>query len=170
MGGEQEKQERSGPVSRILFLRRSRPHWRRRPFLWADRLPVGSSTLPAAPRTVAPVSRGKGSHGTGRPAARISIALLLPMWACWRWGLPCHDRHRPRGALLPHHFTLACDADGLSATMPIGGVFSVALSLASLPVAVSHHRALPSSDFPPGGSNPPGGRLAHSARGALYHP
>jgi hypothetical protein len=31
----------------------------------------------------------------------------------------------------------------------LGGVFSVALSLALLPVAVSHHRALSSSDFPP---------------------
>lgn len=30
-----------------------------------------------------------------------------------------------------------------------GGMFSVALSLASPPVAVSHHRALSSSDFPP---------------------
>ena len=45
----------------------------------------------------------------------------------------------------------------------IGGVFSVALSLASLPVAVSHHRALSSSDFPPGGVKPPSDRLAHSA-------
>ena len=39
-------------------------------------------------------------------------------------------------------------------TTSIGGLFSVALSLASLPVAVSHHRALPSSDFPPGGRAP----------------
>jgi len=31
----------------------------------------------------------------------------------------------------------------------IGRVFSVALSLGSPPVAVSHHRALPCSDFPP---------------------
>ena len=30
-----------------------------------------------------------------------------------------------------------------------GGLFSVALSLGSLPVAVSHHLALPCSDFPP---------------------
>ena len=39
---------------------------------------------------------------------------------------------------------------------PIGGVFSVALSLArrSGPVAVSHHRALSSSDFPPGVRRP----------------
>ena len=36
----------------------------------------------------------------------------------------------------------------------IGGVFSVALSRALLPVAVSHHRALSSSDFPPGSESP----------------
>jgi len=35
--------------------------------------------------------------------------LWLLTWACWRWGLPCHDRHRPRGALLPHLFTLTLD-------------------------------------------------------------
>ena len=32
--------------------------------------------------------------------------LITAAWACWRWGLPCHDRHRPCGALLPHLFTL----------------------------------------------------------------
>ena len=52
---------------------------------------IGSSTLPAA-------ANPGGVHEAGR--------LRLPIWACWRWGLPCHDRHRPRGALLPHHFTL----------------------------------------------------------------
>ena len=29
-------------------------------------------------------------------------------WSCRRWGLPCRHRHRHRGALLPHHFTIAC--------------------------------------------------------------
>jgi len=33
--------------------------------------------------------------------------LSLLIWACWRWGLPCRDCHQPRGALLPHHFTIA---------------------------------------------------------------
>jgi hypothetical protein len=49
----------------------------------------------------------------------------------------------------------------------IGGVFSVALSLALLPVAVSHHRALSSSDFPPGAAKAPSDRLAHSAVGRI---
>ena len=29
-----------------------------------------------------------------------------PIWPCSRWGLPCRPRHRGRGALLPHLFTL----------------------------------------------------------------
>ena len=57
------------------------------------------------------------------------------------------------------------------ATSSVGGVFSVALSLGSRPVAVSHHRALCSSDFPPAPrhaqrivrADGSGGRLAHSA-------
>ena len=76
--------------------------------------------------------------------------LLLPMRACWRWGLPCHDRHRSRGALLPHLFTLT--GRRLQMTPPcvdLGGVFSVALSLGSRRVGVINHRTLSSSDFPP---------------------
>ena len=30
-----------------------------------------------------------------------------PTWSCSRWGFPCRRRCRRRGALLPHHFTLA---------------------------------------------------------------
>ncbi len=30
----------------------------------------------------------------------------FPIWSCSGWGLPCHDCYQPRGALLPHHFTL----------------------------------------------------------------
>ena len=43
----------------------------------------------------------------------------------------------------------------------IGGLLSVALSLALRPVAVSDHRALWSSDFPPGPEGP-GGRITRS--------
>ena len=53
---------------------------------------------------------------------------------------------RPAGALLPHRFTLASwDPDG----SPIGGLFSVALSLSLRTVGVTHHRVLWSPDFPP---------------------
>jgi len=34
----------------------------------------------------------------GQDSARI--------WPCCGWGLPCHGCRHPRGALLPHHFTL----------------------------------------------------------------
>jgi len=60
------------------------------------RLLAGSSALPAADAM--------------RAASWLAFRRVSPhIWACWRWGLPCHDRHRPRGALLPHHFTLACE-------------------------------------------------------------
>ncbi len=120
--------------------------------------PIG---CPSAPAPYPRLKRG----GPPRPnAAALSHGRIrLPLtWACWRWGLPCRDRHRPRGALLPHHFTLACD--DVSRAPSIGGVFSVALSLASPPAAVSRHRALPSSDFPPGAL-----RRRATARPALHH-
>ena len=53
---------------------------------------------------------------------------------------------RPAGALLPHRFTLTSWESGDS---PIGGLFSVALSLSSRTVGVTHHRVLWSPDFPP---------------------
>ena|GEM_PF-3783725 len=52
----------------------------------------------------------------GYPPARLAAAAypclkrvgltLGTVWPCRRWGLPCQRRHRRRGALLPHHFTL----------------------------------------------------------------
>ncbi len=135
------------------------------------RSPAGSSTLPTAsdritPTTVTAVTAHQSIRETGR--------LSLLIWACWRWGLPCHDRHRPRGALLPHHFTLTggnienpqteCDRCNRACAIRrikrlrrirsgrcfrLGGVFSVALSLGSRRVGVTNHRALSSPDFPP---------------------
>ena len=46
-------------------------------------------------------------------------------------------------------------------------MFSVALSLGLLPVAVSHHRALTSSDFPPRMSSTRSGRLVRFAGGIV---
>ena len=43
---------------------------------------------------------------TGPPRFRRNAAAAA--WSCTRWGLPCHRRHRRRGALLPHPFTLTC--------------------------------------------------------------
>jgi hypothetical protein len=39
----------------------------------------------------------------------------IPTWSCSRWGLPCRCRYRPRGALLPHHFTLAAPSQPMAA-------------------------------------------------------
>ena len=63
----------------------------------------------------------------------------FPIWFCSEWGLHCHARYRPRGALLPHHFTL---------TDKVGGIFSAALSVDSRPPGVTWHSALWSPDFP----------------------
>ncbi len=49
----------------------------------------------------------RNSKETGR--LPFAEANSLPIWACWRWGLPCDDCHQSPGALLPHHFTLTCE-------------------------------------------------------------
>ncbi len=99
-----------------------------------------------------PVPRRGMTISLGRVLPRASNALpggstaratpSLPMWAFSQWGLPCHACHQARGELLPHLFTLTGDQGHL------GGSFSVALSLGFPPVAVSHHCALWSPDFP----------------------
>jgi hypothetical protein len=38
--------------------------------------------------------------------AVASTRPATPIWSCSRWGLPCRDCCQPRGALLPHPFTL----------------------------------------------------------------
>ena len=70
-----------------------------RPFIWDARRRTPRATYPggAAETPFAGAGRPKA---LGRPAA--------PMRSCSRWGLPCRPRCRRRGALLPHHFTLAC--------------------------------------------------------------
>ncbi len=45
----------------------------------------------------------------GRRRENPPVALnppVVPTRSCSRWGLPCRPRHRERGALLPHPFTL----------------------------------------------------------------
>jgi hypothetical protein len=88
---------RSRQISRILFV------LGRAIIYLGRRLPAASGTLPATQRSRA-VSDAvpPGRNGQGG-------SVLPPTWACWRWGLPCRTRHRARGALLPHPFTLACE-------------------------------------------------------------
>src|SRR5215470_13267804 len=112
----------------------------------APRLPAGSSDLPG----------GFSRASLERP----------PIWPCSVWGLPCPSCHHAGGALLPHLFTLATPRRGvwggrippdspaaldlLQRREKFGGVFSVALSLGSPPLAVNQHTALGVRTFLPG--------------------
>ena len=102
----------SRPVSRVLYGGETA----RQPFIWDHRCRRPRATNP------------DGSVETRLRAKPCAI----PIRSCSRWGLPCHDRYRPRGALLPHPFTL-------TGTNP-GGLLSVALSLGSPPPGVTRHR------------------------------
>src|SRR5258706_13150203 len=115
----------SGPVSRILFPRRGE-----------DEDPS------AATRVAAVVKQPTRKLITETGGSMTSLFGLAPQGVC---------RAAPtrvgRGALLPHRFTLtsssaSCDVEA------IGGLFSVALSVASPRLAVSQPAARESSDFP----------------------
>ena len=78
----------------------------------------------------------------------------FPIWPCSGWGLPCRSCYHARGELLPRRFTLACRRR----SGDIGGLISVALSVASRRPAVNRHPALWSPDFPPGAGFAPDAR------------
>ena len=89
-------------------------------------------------------SRDRPERRRERPARQPRLTPNLPAaptWSCSRWGFPCHRRCRRRGALLPHHFTLAAHAIPRRGPHGLGGMFSVALSLGSPPPGVTRHRA-----------------------------
>ncbi len=62
-----------------------------------------SSGTPVAGRLLQPTRAAVRKRTCPRKGGRAT-----PIRFCSRWGLPCHDRYRPRGALLPHPFTLTC--------------------------------------------------------------
>jgi hypothetical protein len=107
-------------------------------FLWDRRRRRPQAAYPG----LSPRPRAVGSSGAGHPSS--------PIWPCSGWGLPCHACCQTRGALLPHRFTLACAAGprSLAVAAAIGGVLSVALSVASRRPGITRHPALRSSDFP----------------------
>ena len=76
----------SRPVSRILSARAPLREYERAIIPLGPALLTASSNLPG---------------GFGR-----AVLERLPIWSCSVRGFACHDRHRPRGALLPHLFTL----------------------------------------------------------------
>ena len=55
------------------------------------------------------------------------------------------NHYRPRGALLPHHFTLTCSLTNEKT----GGLISAALSVGLRLPGVTWHSTLWSPDFPP---------------------
>ncbi len=154
--------EPAAPLALLFPVRRYQPAckpgsvWRvsppRRPFIWGAGCPAPRATNPGG-------GPGNGPRGTDR-----SARAAAPIWSCSRWGLPCRVRCRPRGALLPHRFTLAAGAEASS-----GGLFSVALSLGSPPAAVSRHRVsmepgLSSADIAVRGHRRPQNRQRPSGR------
>jgi hypothetical protein len=110
----------SRPLSRVLYGAQFPTH--------VTAIPLGRP-LPAAS------SNQPGRRSEDRPCAHSpgEPCRVAPIRFCSRWGLPCRACYQPRGALLPHRFTLAT---GLRR----GGLFSVALSLGSPPPDVIRHR------------------------------
>ncbi len=76
---------------------RENPH-ARWPFLWGGRCRRPQATNPGAVRR--------------RTCGLRVQAACAPIRSCSRWGLPCRACYQPRGALLPHRFTLACRQAG----------------------------------------------------------
>jgi hypothetical protein len=126
---------------------------------WRQTACKPGSVPPACRRAAMAIPLGRPSPGAScdRPERRrggslgtfgISPAMpAAPTWSCSRWGFPCRRRCRRRGALLPHHFTLAARP---ACRRGFGGVFSVALSLGSPPPGVTRHR----TSVEPGLSSP----------------
>ena len=82
----------SWPVSRVLYGARQALH--------VMAIPLG---LPLQ----ATSSNQPGRRSENRPETlRFRVT---PIRFCSRWGLPCHECYHPRGALLPHPFTLTAD-------------------------------------------------------------
>ena len=82
----------SRPVSRVLYGRGDESPTRR-PFLWD----VHRWT---------PLATNPSDKASGQAPRRLAAPRIAPIRFCSRRGLPCRRRCRPRGALLPHPFTL----------------------------------------------------------------
>jgi hypothetical protein len=115
----------SRPISRVLYGRGSSP-----------RRDGHSSGTPVAGRLEQPT---RAARPTDKALRRENAPRVAPIRFCSRRGLPCRRRYRPRGALLPHPFTLAFSLDGLWGPRS-GGLLSVALSLGSPPPDVIRRR------------------------------
>src|SRR6185437_10907450 len=92
------------------------------------------SSLPAASLLLATLRVGMDGVGHTSP----------PIWPCSDWGLPCRRCCQRRGGLLPHRFTLTL----IRPFGRMGGLFSVALSVALRRPGVTWQSTLWSSAFP----------------------
>ena len=105
MGSRRWKKRCSRPVSRILSRHRSLP------FGSNDREDDHSSSPGIADGIQQPTRKPQaGRLPFDSPASRFRARLArsgrLPIWSCSVWGFACRVCYQPRGALLPHLFTL----------------------------------------------------------------
>lgn len=107
---KRKKEKRSRPISRVLS--------------WV--------TIPLGPLSPAASSSLPGSHAR---TTRCRLLCDFPIWPCSRWGLPCQPCYHVCGALLPHHFTLACDPSRRG-SLRIGGIFLLHFPWARAPQAL----------------------------------
>jgi hypothetical protein len=142
----EEQSNASRPVSRVLYGRGSSP-----------RRDGHSSGTPVAGRLKQPT---RATGPTDKAPRHFYAPRVAPIRSCSRRGLPCRWRCRPRGALLPHPFTLAvrCMPRGARS----GGLLSVALSLGSPPPDIIRRRIRlePGLSSAPSTSSGGGGRPA----------
>ncbi len=102
--------------------------------------------------------------GSGRGPRRAPCGACFPIWSCSRWGLPCRDCCQPRGALLPHRFTLTTPALQQRSAVYFLLHFPWACAPQALP-GTSPYGArtfLPDAEFPPCHGGCPAGSQRHS--------
>ena len=133
MGSQWSEKRCSRPVSRILSRHRSLP------FGSNDREDDHSSSPGIADGIQQPTRKPQAGRLFSRQE-RSPRPKCLPIWSCSVWGFACRVCYQPRGALLPHLFTLTCPK--------AGGMFSVPLSVGLPRPGVTRRTALWSSDFP----------------------
>ena len=123
----------------------------------------GDDHFSGPPVAEAALATVPGSAGRAILRHGVAPASCSLIWSCSRWGLPCLRCHHRSGELLPRRFTLT------RRLALAGGLFSVALSLGSPPVAVSDHPAHGARTFLPS-ANCAKARSPVQLSGAHYPP
>jgi hypothetical protein len=99
MGSQRSEKRCSRPVSRILSRHRSLP------FGSNDREDDHSSSPGITDGIQQPTRKPQAGRLFSRQE-RSPRPKCLPIWSCSVWGFACRVCYQPRGALLPHLFTL----------------------------------------------------------------